>query len=81
MGGHVTVEGEAKELIKTNDSLLAVDITPGEHTVTFTYLPKCYTAGSKISIAGLVAFAGAVVIDEIRKRRELKLWAAQNNIF
>lgn len=80
-GWHVTVDGEAKELIKTNDSLLAVDITPGEHTVTFTYLPKCYTVGSKISIAGLVAFAGAVVIDEIRKRRELKLWAAQNNIF
>lgn len=80
-GWQVTVDGENVELIKTNDSLLAVDITPGEHTVTFTYLPKCYTVGSAVSVAGLVAFAGAIVIDEIRKRRELRQWAAQNNIF
>ncbi len=80
-GWIVTVDGEEKELIMTNDCLLAVDITPGEHEVTFTYLPKCYTTGSKISLIGLGAFAGAIVLDELRKRRELKRWAAENNIF
>ncbi len=80
-GWIVTVDGEEKELIMTNDCLLAVEITPGEHEISFTYRPKCYTVGSAISLAGLGAFAVAIVLDEWRKRRELRRWAAENHIF
>ncbi|MBE6637399.1 MAG: hypothetical protein E7618_06305 [Ruminococcaceae bacterium] len=80
-GWIVTVDGEEKELIRTNDALLAVAIEPGEHEVTFRYRPKCYTVGSTISLLGLAAFGGAIVYDELRKRRELKLWAKANHIF
>jgi len=80
-GWIVTVDGEVKELIRTNDALLAVAIEPGEHEVTFRYRPKCYTVGSTISLLGLAAFGGAIVYDELRKRRELKLWAKANHIF
>ncbi len=80
-GWIVTVDGEEKELIMTNDCMLAVEITEGEHEITLRYLPKCYTVGSKISLLGLGAFAAAIVFDEWKKRRELKLWAAKNNIF
>ena len=80
-GWIVTVDGEPKELVMTNDCMLAVEITEGEHEITFRYLPKCYTVGSKISLLGIGAFAAAIVFDEWKKRRELKLWAAKNNIF
>ena len=80
-GWIVTVDGEEKELIRTNDSLLAVEIESGEHDITFRYLPKCYTVGSAISIAGLVAFGGAIVLDEWKKRRDLRKWAEANHIY
>ncbi len=80
-GWKVTVDGEEAELVMTNDALLAVPITPGEHEVVLRYLPKCYTVGSTISLLGVVAFAGAIGFDEWKKRRELKRWAAENQIF
>lgn len=80
-GWIVTVDGEKQELIKTNDSLLAVSVTPGTHEITLTYRPKCYTYGSAISLLGLGAFGGMIVLDEIKKRRELKRWARENCIF
>ena len=49
--------------------------------MTFTYRPKCYVYGSALSIIGLVAFAGAFAYDEIKKVRDKRTWAEQNNIF
>jgi uncharacterized membrane protein YfhO len=79
-GWIITVDGEEKELIMTNDSLIAVEIEPGEHTITMRYLPKCYTVGGTVSIIGIVAFITAIVIDEVNKRRELRKWAKENYI-
>ncbi len=80
-GWIVTVDGEEKELIKTNDALLAIEIEQGEHDITFRYLPKCYTVGSAISVAGLIAFGGAIALDEWKKHRELRKWAEANHIY
>lgn len=80
-GWIVTVDGEVKELIKTNDALLAIKIEPGEHDITFQYRPKCYTVGSAISITGILAFIGSIGLDEWKKRRELRNWAKANHIF
>lgn len=79
-GWIVTVDGKEQELIKTNDSLLAVAITPGEHKVTFTYRPKCYVLGSALSICGIVTFGGAIVLEQIKKIRSKKKWAEENYI-
>ncbi len=80
-GWIVTVDGDEKELIKTNDALLAIEIEEGEHEISFRYLPKCYTVGSTVSGFGVVAFAGAIVLDEWKKRRELRRWAEENHIY
>lgn len=80
-GWIVTVDGEEQELIKTNDALLAVAIEEGEHDVSFRYRPKCYTVGSAVSVLGLIAFGGAIVLDEWKKRRELRRWAEANHIY
>jgi uncharacterized membrane protein YfhO len=80
-GWIVKVDGEEKELIKTNDGFIAVEIEEGTHNVTFKYRPKCYVYGSAISIFGLFAFAGAIAYDEFNKYRDKRKWAKENNIF
>lgn len=80
-GWHICVDGEEKELIKLQDALIAVEIGNGEHEITMEYLPKCYTLGGAISIFGLVAFAGLIAWDEIRKRLEYKKWASAHVVF
>ncbi|MFA6948265.1 MAG: YfhO family protein [Eubacteriales bacterium] len=68
-GWSVSVDGENVPILKTLDSLLAVNASAGEHEVSFTYCPKCVTYGVILCLAGLVMFALAVVYDILRVRR------------
>ncbi|MBQ4064890.1 MAG: YfhO family protein [Clostridia bacterium] len=79
-GWIITVDGEEKELIKTNDCFIAVEVDAGDHEITMRYRPKCYTVGSAVSILGLVAFAGAICLDESKKRRAAKASAAVSSV-
>ena len=80
-GWIVEVDGKRADLIKINDSQIAIEISEGTHKVTFTYRPKCYVYGSALSIIGLLSFAGAIAYHEIKKERDKRKWAKQNNIF
>ncbi len=80
-GWIVEVDGKKADLIKINDSQIAIKITEGTHKVTFTYRPKCYVYGSVISVIGLLSFAGAIAYQEIKKEQDKRKWAMQNNIF
>ena len=77
-GWIVTVDGEETDLIKVCDSLIAIEVPQGEHEITFTYRPTCYTVGSAVSIFGLVAFGGLIGFDEWKKRRDKRRWAQSN---
>ena len=80
-GWEVYVDGQRADLVKIEDSLLAVSITEGEHEVKMKYLPKCYTVGGAISLAGIGLFVLCIIGDEIRKRIALRRWAEENCIF
>ncbi len=80
-GWIITVDGKEAELIKINDSQIAIEISEGYHKITMKYRPKCYVYGSAISVIGLISFAGAIVLDEVKKERDKRKWAAENNIF
>lgn len=80
-GWIVKVDGVQKELIKINDSQIAIEITEGQHEITLIYRPKCYVYGSALSVFGIIAFAGAIVVDEIKKVKDKRKWALENNIF
>ncbi|MBR5767094.1 MAG: YfhO family protein [Clostridia bacterium] len=77
-GWHVYVDGEQKELVMTHDALLAVGIEPGEHEVVFDYCPKCYTVGTAVSIAGLIALAALYVISIFAEKRADRKWREAN---
>lgn len=71
-GWHVKIDGKEAELIKTLDSLLAVEITEGEHTVEFIYRSDAVVKGAMFSTAGTIIFAGIAILDNIRRRKRAK---------
>lgn len=66
------MDGERVQSILTLDSLLAVELTPGEHEIVFRYQSAELISGGVVSFAGLVVF-GSIVFVERRKKRLHKI--------
>jgi len=56
-GWQVKIDGETVPLLKTLDSLLAVNITEGDHTVEFLYRPKPFLLGLTLCAGASCIFA------------------------
>lgn len=69
-GWHVTVDGEAVEIEKTLDSMLAVQLSEGTHTVEFRYMSKAVAVGLCVSAVGFAAFAVSIVVYAVRRRKK-----------
>ncbi|MCQ2424736.1 MAG: YfhO family protein [Lachnospiraceae bacterium] len=80
-GWIVTVDGNRVETEKALYSLLSFDITPGEHEVRLVYYPDCYAKGRIISLAGIVCFGAALIIDQFVKMRRNRKFAEYNGIY
>lgn len=73
-GWKVYVDGVKTDYTETVDSLICVPLTAGEHTVVMKFTTAGYPAAVLISIAGIIIFAGLVILwlkrnPEDRKRR------------
>ena len=55
---HVYVDGEEVETRLVGDAMIAVDLTAGEHEITFRYRNKAFTAGLIVTILCALAFWG-----------------------
>ncbi len=72
-GWKVYIDGEKVPLIKTADSLLAVEITSGTHELEFKYLPNHFILGNIIAISGFVIFVAVIITDlTIKNKRKKK---------
>lgn len=60
---YVTVDGEQVSSTLVGDCMVAVELTQGEHTVSFTYRNAAFSLGWKISLACGVAFLALVQIN------------------
>ena len=65
---NVYVDGEKVETYKVLDSLLAFDISEGEHTIEMKYRSKVFNAGLALGFVGLGAFVVLCVFE--KKLRE-----------
>ena len=58
-----------------NESLIAFDVTPGEHELVFEYRPDCVKYGLILSFSGAAIFAvlcvGEYVLKKKRASREI----------
>lgn len=70
-GWKVTVDGEPVETYKTLNSLLAVDLTPGEHRVEFRYMPREFVIGASCSIVCTLIYLGLILFHLLRKKKHL----------
>lgn len=72
-GWHLYIDGVETETFRAADATLAADISAGTHTIEMIYRPKCFVYGSLLTLAGLCAFAGLIVVDiraEQKRRKE-----------
>ncbi len=72
-GWQITVDGKGVDTYETLDTLLAFDVTPGEHTVEMRYMPKEYVLGFKLFLVGTISFAALIgaefALSAIRKKK------------
>ncbi|MEL7674008.1 MAG: YfhO family protein [Chloroflexota bacterium] len=68
-GWQAAVDGQPVEIARADTALRAVCVPPGEHSVTFSYRPLSFYAGTAISAAGWALWALASVIALRRWRR------------
>ncbi|MBR6513770.1 MAG: YfhO family protein [Clostridia bacterium] len=73
-GWRVKIDGKRAELIKTADSMLAVSITPGEHTVEMIYLPNLFVLGIITSVAGFIAFGISWGVYDKKRKKRVQKW-------
>ncbi len=64
---NVKIDGKTIETKSVLNCLLAVDITPGRHTIEMSYIPRGFLFGLPISIISFIILAGLLIYDKKRK--------------
>ena len=54
---HATVDGEPAQIVLIGDTMCGLLLSPGEHSVSFTYRNKAFTLGLVVSFLCLAAVA------------------------
>ena len=65
----VSVDGQMTQPVLVGDCMLAVELTEGDHLVSFTYSNKAFTYGLMITIACTLVFADLVWVEWKRKKQ------------
>jgi hypothetical protein len=60
-GWEATVDGRATSVLNVNYAFLGVPVPAGEHTVELVYRPLSFRVGAVVSLAAVLASAGAVI--------------------
>ncbi len=65
-GWVATIDGKETAVMRADYLLRAIEVPSGDHTIEFTFRPKAYTVGNKITTASswlvLMVFLGSVVM-------------------
>ncbi|NLB36417.1 MAG: YfhO family protein [Clostridiales bacterium] len=71
-GWSVKVDGKPINSIKIADSLLAINLSKGEHTIEFRFMPQGLILGCVISSASLLLFIVILLVVGIKRKRRKK---------
>lgn len=67
-GWRATVDGEPAPILRANGFVRAVLLSPGEHTVEFTFAPASLVAGAACSASALGLWAAAAILLAVLRR-------------
>lgn len=71
-GWNVYVDGNKVETYKTVDTMLAFDITEGEHTIEMRYMPKEIIIGAIVSATGILLFIVLIIFDNKKRTKQAR---------
>jgi hypothetical protein len=66
------LDGKPVKVLRAFHTFRAVPVPAGDHEVVFRYVSPSYRLGGYATLAGLLVFAGAVVLASLRRRRETR---------
>lgn len=76
-GWSAYVDGKPVEITPVGGSMLAFELSEGEHTIKISYIPKGYIPGTIISLLGIAAFVLTIILYRRYNRRKAQLALAQ----
>ncbi len=59
-----TVDGKEAEIVLVGDCMIGLNMTQGQHTVTFTYKNNAFTIGLLVSLGCAVAFVAIILLSK-----------------
>ena len=69
---YAEVDGEPAEIVLVGECMVGLELTEGEHTVSFRYRNNAFRTGLLVSIACGLVFAGIILADRYLKNRKGK---------
>ena len=69
---NVFVDGVKSEIVLIDNAMSAVRLKEGTHTVEFRYFNKSLAAGIIVSLVSLAVFAGLILMNTLRSRKQGK---------
>lgn len=76
-GWSLSVDGEARELLKVGGALMGVRLEPGEHVISMSFVPRGFSAGLVISACSVLS-AMSMLICEFLARKQNSIRAKYN---
>ena len=66
------VDGEEAEIVLVNNAMMALELTEGQHTITFRYENKAFNIGLTVSLLCAAVFVGLIILSKTYGRRKGK---------
>lgn len=63
----INVDGERVEAVKVMDALMALELSPGKHTVDMRYIPRGFRYGVPVSIIALITTFCVLILQKKKK--------------
>jgi hypothetical protein len=73
VGWKATIDGQETPIYRADYTLRALEIPAGKHTIEFTFAPRAYTIGNKVTMVAsvlLLLVVGGVLFLELRQKPE-----------
>lgn len=70
-GWSAYIDGEEVEITPiANNALVSIDLSKGEHTVTFKYMPKGFVLSLIMFVIGVIVFVGIILFEKFYMRKK-----------